>query len=198
MANEGRCVSCGFLAKYARTPDVLHVDLYLEVNLDQRQRGDLCAPISSGVRTAPVCLKHVIPLSSLVDHKAKTLSGDLQLAAREIISEDRQCVRWYPYAPGFTPKEHAEQLAMQQLETDRRQFEKELFALSQKVQEDSRAIADATKKITIWIGVIIIFLTLAQCAMVVLSYLSSRKPIYIAVPALQEPASIQPAEPKPN
>jgi hypothetical protein len=39
--DEGRCVSCGSLVKYAQSPDALHIDTYLEGNQPQRERGDL-------------------------------------------------------------------------------------------------------------------------------------------------------------
>ena len=60
----------------------------------------------------------------------------------EMVRLDRHCEAWYPYRPGFDPKEHYEELQMQRLEQDRRAFEKSLSELALAVQRDSALIAE--------------------------------------------------------
>lgn len=40
-----------------------------------------------------------------------------------VFERDRDCPKWYPWTPGFSPKEHLEDSRANQLERDRRRFE---------------------------------------------------------------------------
>jgi hypothetical protein len=41
----------------------------------------------------------------------------------EMVRQDRHCEAWYPYRPGFSPKEHHDKMVTQKLEEDRRAYE---------------------------------------------------------------------------
>jgi ElaB/YqjD/DUF883 family membrane-anchored ribosome-binding protein len=65
-----------------------------------------------------------------------------------IINRDRGCPEWYPYTPGFSPKEHLEELRMRQLEEDRRKHDLELARLQREAEERSQAVAEALRAAT--------------------------------------------------
>ena len=64
------------------------------------------------------------------------------------MDRDRNCPEWYPYTPGFSPKELLEELRMMELESARQDQEREMARLEAKVQADSLKIAEATQAIT--------------------------------------------------
>jgi hypothetical protein len=67
---------------------------------------------------------------------------------KALIQKDRKCDSWCKWQEGIEPKEHFEEVKAEQLEQDRRAFELKLFEMSQKVQEDSRAIAKGASRST--------------------------------------------------
>jgi hypothetical protein len=110
----------------------------------------------------------------------------------QAINFDRRCDAWYPYMPGFDPKEHYERLQMQRLEQDRREFEAKLADMALTAEQKSAAIATQsaeiareskqlvadlkviaqnsdrfTRRVTLWI----IILAVAQVLVAVLFYL---------------------------
>jgi hypothetical protein len=64
------------------------------------------------------------------------------------MDRDRSCPEWYPYSPGFSPKEHLEELRMRQLEEDRRKHDLELARLQLEAEQRSQAIAEALRATT--------------------------------------------------
>jgi len=73
----------------------------------------------------------------------------------EILDGNRQCLRWFSYRPGFSPKEHLEVERMEELEQRRRDHELRLAAMEQEarrsaeqIQADSLEIAKQIKAAT--------------------------------------------------
>jgi hypothetical protein len=46
----------------------------------------------------------------------------------QVLNNPRNCKKWYPYTPGFSPQEHWEEVRMHELELKRQQFEKQMAA----------------------------------------------------------------------
>ena len=71
---------------------------------------------------------------------------------RPVIEKDRDCPKWFPYQPGFAPREHVETFHVLQLEDQRKAHELQLAGIeaesrraSEQIQRDSLEIARATK-----------------------------------------------------
>lgn len=47
--------------------------------------------------------------------------------ASDVLHQPRDGTLWWPYTPGFTPSQHMGELRMQQLEADRRKFDRDTF-----------------------------------------------------------------------
>ena len=65
----------------------------------------------------------------------------------EAVNEDRHCDSWYPYMPGRSPNEHYEELQLQRLEQDRREFEARLADMTLEAQRAGAVIAEKTAAI---------------------------------------------------
>lgn len=156
---KGRCRSCGFLSKhpieqYAGLPTPRfyeaepHERTAKEYSRLFSHRPDMAA--RGVVQTEIACFVHKADLmENIRDFPFNTLEGQQARLpmALEVIGVDRHCPAWYPYNPGFSPREHYEQLEMQRLEDDRRAFEMKLFELGQKAQENSLRVAEDSKRI---------------------------------------------------
>ena len=111
----GRCVSCGYLAKRAydrrATFNETRFDReYLEVDPQEREQGEASwysDPDQGNIQAAPFCFRQVLYFDPSV--------------FKETILEDRHCVKWGSYTPGFSPREHYEEAQMLQLEQMRRE-----------------------------------------------------------------------------
>ncbi len=149
-ATRGRCVSCGFLAK--------HRDRWHEATEEERETGTLLqggAGWEHEINTVPACFVRAADLPAEYQAGLRTPaesleSGDtvLRRATLNIVTRDRGCPQWYPYSPGFSPKEHLEELRMMQLEDERRKHDLELAALQREADQRSLAIADALRATT--------------------------------------------------
>lgn len=164
-AEKGRCRSCGFLSKhstYRRSP----APRFYEIERRERETINheelFRYPIDVAARVLEVyveivCFVHAAdlnaPLREIGPIQDQNWPERVRIA-REIIDFDRRCPAWYPYDPGFSPREHYEKYRMQRLEHDRREFEMRLFEMGQdaqrmgiKVAEDSKAIVSDLKEI---------------------------------------------------
>lgn len=142
-ADHGRCRSCGFLSKHASAPNNLPSPRFYEMEHSERERPDWMrrhVVERMFADTEPMCFLGKINLEEILQSE-----GAEKLVA--VIKSDRKCDGWYPYMPGLSPKEHYEELTMQRLENDRRDFEMRLFELSQKAQENTLVIAKDSKAI---------------------------------------------------
>ena len=107
-----------------------------------------------GVLAEPFCFLQAAEITSEIDALCAAGSPAVEReAAKDIFAKDRRCPSWYRYNSGFSPKDHFDQMTMELLEQSRREFELrlekgrkdfdlKLFDISQKVQEDSRKIAE--------------------------------------------------------
>jgi len=186
--DKGKCLTCGFLAKhtsvapghYAPSPR------YYEIEVDERQRGAcFYYHIEPGrpLTTEPACIKHAAILSNELASElerlrteAYTLEAKSQAtrenAAFNVVSNDqRSCKHWYPYWPGFSPKEHLEMYNSERL-----------FELSQKIQADSLESSRKNFRATIVFGIIVVLLSTMQ--IVEVWYFSTRPtpPIIVQMP----------------
>jgi hypothetical protein len=144
QADHGKCRSCGFLSKHARTAADAPAPRFFEVEHAERGSADSFnhyrLEFRGPIKTEPMCFLGKTNLMQTLQEQ-----GGEKLV--EAILADRQCDGWYPYMPGLSPGEHYEELTMQRLENDRRDFEMRLFEMSQKAQENSLAIAKDSKAI---------------------------------------------------
>ncbi len=148
---QGRCSTCGFLAKHAQpTGRQLPTPTYYEFEEHERALGAAFAHVPDTwvgeVPTEPACFRHVI---NVWEEMAPALGSGLEKseAARLVIAAARHCDRWTPYTPGFTPKEHLEELRTASLEEERRSWE-------ERQEQDRRgfeADLEARSRKTSWI-----------------------------------------------
>ena len=172
---KGRCISCGYLCKRV---DLATSTIY-EASVEDRNAFNFVSHPESNRTTRIWCFYSKESLYDEFtqlreDYKGKLNHDDI---CGEIILFDRKCDRWLHYKPFMSPKEHFEAFRMMQLEQERRNFERrmerdrmrferalekdkkefdlKLFKISQKVQEDSKAIVDKSdkfnRKITFWL-----------------------------------------------
>ncbi|HST24307.1 MAG TPA: hypothetical protein VLR90_24605 [Blastocatellia bacterium] len=190
QGKEGRCISCGFAGLRGgygaeRT--------YYEITKDERetklQLFSVMVPTQGpnafkSMGTKLTCIKAVVDLPTAMQARSKEeqASGE---AWQRVFEEDRHCTEWWLYQPGHDPAWHLNDYDMQQLEQRRKDFELELFKLSQKVQQDSLAAARKNLRAAWIIGAIVIFLALLQVLEV--WYFSTRpqQPIVIQMPDQQ-------------
>src|SRR5436309_4396438 len=152
--NEGRCISCGFLAKRPMRSEYQGYSRIFEVDQAERAepllafRASLEPGGSSGFPWDLFCLRQAADLSREIG----PIGGD-QLgtagraeAAKRVINKDRHCDKWFSYTVGLEPKDHYMELRTIQLERDRQEFQLRIVELERGIrqhQEESRAEQDA-------------------------------------------------------
>jgi hypothetical protein len=158
-AEKGRCLSCGFLAKHPKTSyGALPAERYYEIEPFERTSGNHTQIFryrpdfaSSHIfQTERVCFVHEADLMLGIpgeDTDSDQLRQTRRDLAIETIAFDRHCPAWYPYRPGFSPRGHYQQLQMQRLEHDRREFETRLADMSLTAQAQSESIARESKQL---------------------------------------------------
>lgn len=137
---HGRCFSCGFLAA--------HNNRWHEVIDEDRVRGNLTRDFGTGyereVNTRPACFRHAFDLGSEWQREVDKLKSTEQasmaadLASTAVMQTDRHCDDWYPYTPGFSPKEHLEELRAHEMEEDRQRFQRDMAAIEGRFQAFSK------------------------------------------------------------
>jgi len=137
-ADEGRCVSCGFLAV---------ADF----------EGTTSAPVGRRGResgTLPSLLLHCFVQAQPIREELRlALPGKTtEEAVLSVLGRPRNCSDWYRYQPGFSPKEHLEDARMMRIEEMRRahdlqlaQMQADARASSERIQANSLEIAKAIK-----------------------------------------------------
>lgn len=141
--NEGKCRYCGFLSKHARHPAGLPSPRFYEMEHSERIDGRFdnhAVAYGKLADTEPMCFLEVVNFEAINQDqgRAKLL---------EEINADRQCKSWYPYMAGLSPKEHYEELQMQRLEHDRREFERKLSDMGLRAHEANATILESQLKI---------------------------------------------------
>lgn len=143
-ADRGKCRSCGFLSKHARSTSRLPPPRFYEVEHFERESPDSfkrhTVDHSMPAATEPMCFVGETNLMEKFEQ-----GGNAKLL--EAILYDRKCGQWYAYMPGFSPKEHYEEYQMQRLENDRRAFELKLSEMAAAAQKESAAIAQDSKQL---------------------------------------------------
>lgn len=163
---RGRCRTCGFLSKHARTASGLPSPRFYEVEHAERRSPESFRHHTVGYAmradTEPMCFLGKINLMAILQNE-----GDAKLS--EAITADRKCDSWYPYMPGLSPKEHYEEYQRQRLEQDRREFERRLSDMGLEAQRnnaqivsDLREIARKGEQSSKRIAVLVILLAVAQ------------------------------------
>ena len=146
-----KCSECGFLGKRGkRTFDGECVT----ASSDERDEGDLYRHWFESGRftdTVPWCLVNEANIRDEIEQ----LQGPVNPRTITVISKERDCKGWYPWREFSSPKEHLAERNMQQLENERREFERRLVQMQ----------IDAERKIGkvgIWIGIAAIILGIAE------------------------------------
>ena len=151
MSNEGKCKTCGFLSLYPPTANVA-TPKYFEVVEENRESGrvekvtpsDFQGPVIAEIR----CYKREVNLVQECLEKAKKENCELMKASLMVFEKDRQCPKWYQYTPGFSPKEHLDELKGAELEKSRRDFE---------TQMEKRS-----RNLSVWISVVLSIFAITQ------------------------------------
>lgn len=175
--NEGSCVSCGFFARYDS-----QIDPACEIDLFTRQSGRLS-------KSPRFCFRQAVDLQGEIIY-ATVGYGDPEERVRAVVERDRHCASWYPYQPGFSPKEHREEERMMRIEEARKEHERRLtqmevesHASAKKIQEDSLEIARAVKSFTTrWtiaafiVAIAVLMVAIAGVIFAALTYFHSLPP----------------------
>ena len=135
-STEGRCLSCGFLAKHAKdTGRPIPAPTFYEIETDARLDGKCFTHVPDTllgpVETEPECIKFAAMLRKEVldetDH-----AGSREAAAVEVFWRDRQCKSWYPYIPGLGPIEHIRRYETERLSMIDRALNYDFLSLSKR------------------------------------------------------------------
>lgn len=157
-ADRGKCITCGFLSKHPRAgisglPAPRYYEIERQERIGNHEQMFTYQPDLANIRRIKTGLACFIDQADLMagvpGDDANTMEA-YQItrdAGAEVIALDRHCNGWYPYKPGFSPREHYDRLEMQRLELDRRAFETKLFEMGQQAQQTSIQIAQDSKAI---------------------------------------------------
>lgn len=158
---QGRCSTCGFLAKRPSVQETPTNDYY-EVPMEDRLHGTVfhhTRPWGPGkvqhgtMETEPVCFTNKAWLLSEIDRKIHPghvpTPEERRKAAVEVITSDRHCEGWFPYQPSRTPKEHYEEQRESAAQEDRRKFDTAIANRHGRIQKVSIAIAVAQALVAI-------------------------------------------------
>jgi hypothetical protein len=150
-ANQGKCVSCGFLAAWgwggSGNTEPQAVGRY------GRDTGDIHV-ILGCFRQAADLFQETRDASMVVTEEgdAPSLPKDRILA---VLQRDRQCPEWFAFQAGLSPKDHLDRMNAIELEQQRQalqvrlaEMERVSRASSEKIEADSLEIAKALKSFT--------------------------------------------------
>lgn len=104
MADEGKCVGCGYLSWRRHNDDS---SPFFEV-VAQRRISGIC-PTSGdvrGVSNAPYCFRHALPTTEYEGFRSAGLGKPESFLT--VIRAARGCDKYYKHCEGSTPEEHAE------------------------------------------------------------------------------------------
>lgn len=181
--DSGRCINCGFLAKHpsGRNAGLVPTPSYYEIEHHERDVGEVWTNFGfyradGRIETTAACFRSAANLPEEIATGWSTPGGQdigKNGVAIEVFERERECESWYRYQAGLSPKEHYDQLMMEQLERsrrdfeerlerDRKQFDLKLFEISQGIQKDSRKIARRSFWFNLLFTLVIVVLTLLQ------------------------------------
>src|SRR6266571_4253658 len=150
---DGRCASCGFLARRSWTT----VSASYEIELQERLLiiGQVVEPLTTGTSTkeewtSVECYRKAALLSTEIDDLSSD-GIDSRQALRDVVYKDRQCPKWREHIDGLNPNERLKILLSEQSEESRQQFERQL--------EAQRANSNRILK---WVAIVGVLLALLQ------------------------------------
>jgi hypothetical protein len=181
-ANEGICLTCGFLCRR----DMLNLALanYYEITQEDRKGGRLFLRRLEE-HLSPCCFRNV-PITDeiqdlsgvgrLVDdppEQRRAQQTARNEAAKQVVSRDRKCSLWMEYQPGLGPQQHLGGLAMREsaqalqaflesLERQRQAFERQLAASRDRFTLDLHEANERSQKLTTALTWAAVILAIAQ------------------------------------
>ncbi len=146
----GACYNCGFLSRH----DILntHLSIFPELTEEDRERHRYLKGGITGFNLPPWCFRGkpilreisevvgtAVPPPSNAPEKIWTTCND---AAVSEFTRDRKCTVWSRFHPGLDARMHLEEVRMQELEQQRRDWEarmeRERSALDQRLARDNK------------------------------------------------------------
>lgn len=146
-----KCADCGFLAKYC-PGNQIPTPNYFEMDTLARETGKAFqhpAHSAGGLAPSyPVCFRRVAEFEdTFKGFKVESQQDPNKLF--ELLQQERSCSLWWEYSPGLDPKEHLQDLRMNQLELDRQKFQKQMAddqtALMLKLDTDQKRINEKNR-----------------------------------------------------
>jgi hypothetical protein len=126
MALDGRCISCGFLAKRPRRGPGGRYPGVFELIEEERECPEaafsMVHPANVYVETDVVCFRRSADLPAEI----RAAGGPTNEAGRRVLGFDRRCTRWGSYTPGLDPRDHLMERRVRHLEQDRNAFQRAL------------------------------------------------------------------------
>jgi hypothetical protein len=130
-AQEGRCVSCGFLGKrpLPQAPGAPRYPGIFEVFFDERSSPpsrtafSIIHPANVQIATEVVCYRGVADLPSEVATVRAPTGMEEAAALDRVLRNDRKCQQWSEHMRGLDPKEHLMERRLRDLEEDRKEFQ---------------------------------------------------------------------------
>ncbi len=148
---EGACWNCGFFCR--KDEHNRHLSSFTAISTDDRAWGRFYPFMDVW---APWCFRWVPIMSEIsakLGHEPVVLIGNDEVqkaqnaAAMEVAIRDRKCPKWVKFKPGLSPKEHADEVFVVELEELRRQNDLKIAELQRKSQEDSIAVVKSLEQI---------------------------------------------------
>src|SRR6185436_20538026 len=119
-----QCITCGFLCKHVPDGDI-PTPKFFEMDSANRKSGEVFRHTVNSFRGSvyahPMCFRGI----DTVNRELETAS-DSNTRFLEIATKERQCGKWILYEHGFSPKDHLQDLRMNELELKRQQFQKQM------------------------------------------------------------------------
>ena len=139
-SDEGKCGTCGFLAKHSRAGFGSPSPTFYEITTEERRNTELFFTRweirGPSISTDLACFRGLADLRSEYSREQDTSARNAK--ATQALTRDRQCKGWYPYKTGFNPMDHYSWYQEQEREKDRRAFEERL---SQRAEELHKSLA---------------------------------------------------------
>lgn len=137
MADDGRCISCRFLAKFAIAPDpsggkqpVEHFEVDREDRAHPDRISAFVTPGLTGRITEGIaCHRGAADLAAEVK-EVDAFPSVIGSAFRRVLNRDRNCPQWARYIPGFSPHEHLMELERRDLEQLMRRNDRRVILVS--------------------------------------------------------------------
>jgi hypothetical protein len=124
---RNRCATCGFLS--LRVPHFGDTKPPVEVLRENRDSGELFN--FHGGSAQPRCFIDAADprlFDEIQSEAASSSNEHYRQQAQLVINRERDGSAWFPWQPGFSPKEHLEKYQMLQLEQARRESDERLAA----------------------------------------------------------------------